>query len=224
MSRPKLYTTKAQHREANREKNKRFYHKNRVKILDSKKETRLQEKRAQEQQEIKERKKRREQRNRANKRDYCEDTLEVSAVKSTTINVVRELEERTEDLKQRYTKEIQPDSCKFLDKLTEQALNWKRSTRGPLMTRNLAQSPVAIVKKTIENILDEYCGLEDEYLYCTRDRKGKHWEAKRAGLTLLKEAIMKLLVVLDNMNEMLNLDDYIPTVDDLKDLYCYQYI
>ncbi|KAJ8087274.1 hypothetical protein PM082_006104 [Marasmius tenuissimus] len=225
MPRPKLYLTKDARREANRAKNQRFYKKNRDKILDLKKEKRIQEKRAQEKQEIRARKKRREQRNRDRKpgEERREPDIEVPVPTLSTADVEKELEGQMEVLKQHYQNRIQHDHRAFLGRLSEQALEWKKSTKGSIMTKNLSPSPVVTLKKEMELMLDQYHGLEDEYFYCLCNRKGRTWEDKRAEFTVFREVVSKLTAVLDNMEEMLHIEGYTADLDDLKDMYRYQY-
>ncbi|KAK1230269.1 hypothetical protein PQX77_006644 [Marasmius sp. AFHP31] len=224
MPRPRLYLTKEQRREANQRKNKKYYDKNRDKILGSKKEKRVCEQRAQEKQEIRERKKHCQQANRERKGDIGHDEVAVRVPTATTANVQRELEGRLEALKQRYTKRVQLDHRKFLDQLSGQAIQWKRSTQGPIMTQTLDPSPAALMKRDVESMLEEYQTLEDEYLYCIRNRTGEASHQKRANFTVFKDIASKLWEVLDSIDKLMNMTDYTASLDDCKDLYCYKYL
>ncbi|KAK1229012.1 hypothetical protein PQX77_007939 [Marasmius sp. AFHP31] len=234
MPRPRLYFTKEQCQEANQRKNKKFYdkydlprplnnqvlkgfHRNRDKILESRKEKRVCEQRAQEKCEIREGKKQRERANRERKGDIGHDEVAVRVPTAMTADVQRELEGRLEVLKQKYTKRVQPDHHKFLDELSGQAIQWKRSTQGPMMTQTLDPSPAALVKKDIESMLEEYESLEDEYFYCIRNQTGEASHQKQANFTVFKDVASKLWEVLDSMDELMNMTGYTATLD-----YCYK--
>ncbi|KAJ8088986.1 hypothetical protein PM082_014233 [Marasmius tenuissimus] len=223
MPRRKLYNTKEQRREANRRKNKLFYDKNRSAILESKKEKRVQERQAQEKRDIQQRKKHREQRKRAGKVDERIDQEQSAFIVPNRVEVAKELEARLERLQQQYQKEIQHNHRTFLDQLSVQALQWKLSTQGSLMTRNLAPSPALLAKKSIDSMLDEYNTIESEYFYCIRDRWGWRWEEKRQEFKLFKEVSEGLIEVLGNIHESLVMDGYNPDADELRELYQYKY-
>ncbi|KAL0065634.1 hypothetical protein AAF712_007412 [Marasmius tenuissimus] len=141
--------------------------------------------------------------------------------KSTADNE-KELVECLEGLKQRYSKQIQPDHRKYLDNLSEQALHWKKLASGPVMFQTLTPFPVSIIKKTLDSMLHEYDTIEDEYFYCVHNRKGRVWEEKKDDFKAFKEVALKLHEVLDNMHEILVMEDYTPDLDDIRDLYCYK--
>ncbi|KAL0058929.1 hypothetical protein AAF712_014372 [Marasmius tenuissimus] len=224
MSRPKLYTTEAQRREANRIKNKRFYDQNRLKILDSKHNKRVQERHAQEQDEIQERKKRRERSNREKKGGLTTgiEPLEES-ISPTPVNIEKEIEDRLEALKGQYQTRVPSGQRQFLHDLSQEALQWKHSQRGAIMTRPLSPSPVIAAKKAIDSMLDEYHDLANYYFDCLHKRKGQVWEEKREVFWAFEEVLSKMLSVLDNMNELLALDGYNPSLEDFSDLYIHQF-
>ncbi|KAL0058194.1 hypothetical protein AAF712_015144 [Marasmius tenuissimus] len=141
----------------------------------------------------------------------------------STADAEKELEDRLEELKQHYQQHIQHNHREYLEKLSREAIEWKHSTRGPFMTRNLSPSPVLNLKKDIELMLEEDHGIEDEYLYCIGNWQGRVWEDKRANFTCFRDVASKLREVLDNMEELLHLDGYTADIDDLKDMYRYQY-
>ncbi|KAK1235913.1 hypothetical protein PQX77_000846 [Marasmius sp. AFHP31] len=221
MPRPKLYTTKSERRAANREKNKRFYDKNRIKIIASKKRKNVEQKIAQERQEIRERVRRREKRDRARRIGNQDEAPATPTTTYPTINIDKILEGQLEDLKAQYTARIQPGPRQFLDKLCEPCLQWRRSARGPIMTRTLEDSPVAEAGKALNCLVDEYESIAEEYIYSTRKHKGRDWDKKREETQAFKDAMLKLIGVLTDMHEMLNLEEYSPDLDDMRDLYIY---
>ncbi|KAL0566398.1 hypothetical protein V5O48_015622 [Marasmius crinis-equi] len=107
MPRPKLYSSIAQRREANRLKNKRFYEKNRTKILKAKKLKRENEQQAQEREEIRQRKKRKKKLEGVDN-NQTEIVLEVPLVSAPPDPVEKHLEDRLEHLKNEYRKQIKP--------------------------------------------------------------------------------------------------------------------
>ncbi|KAL0057717.1 hypothetical protein AAF712_015632 [Marasmius tenuissimus] len=224
MPRLKLYSTKAQRQEANQNKNKCFYVKSCLKILDSKKDKRLQERQAQETHEIQERKKqceRSKQETKGNLDAGSEHPEE--AISPPPVNVEKELEDQLEDLKGRYQRHIPSGHRQFLHDLSTQALQWKHSQRGSMMTRTLVPSPVIVAKRAINVMLDEYHDLEDYYFWCLHNRKGQVWEEKRQNFWAFEDVVLKLLAVLDNMSELLSLAGNNPSLDDFRDLYLHQY-
>ncbi|KAK1216212.1 hypothetical protein PQX77_021164 [Marasmius sp. AFHP31] len=199
-----------------------FISRNRCAILDSKKDKRVEEKRVQQQHEIKERKKRCEQRKRTGTENENVEK-ELPSVTRNPVEVERELEGRFKLLKQQYQNQVQPNHQRFLDQLSVQALRWKESTRGTLMSKNLDPSPAFLAKKSFDSMRKEYYMIESEYPYCLRDQKGRGWEGKRGEFTAFKEVLSTLIEVLDNIHESLGIEGYNPDADELRELYKYKY-
>ncbi|KAK1227509.1 hypothetical protein PQX77_009485 [Marasmius sp. AFHP31] len=210
MPRPKLYHTKAERREANRVKNKRFYRKNKEEILYSKQVRRDELNRAIQCEEIKVRKKRRDAREIQKKKGIpaveatqVHEKKPVSTVPTAQDLRLRELEDRLKAMKVEYNAEVTPNCGQYADKLSEQAVAWKRATRLPIMQRPPSKSPLQVAKALLESKLMEYQMIEDEYFYATRDQTGKSWDEKKESFTMYKLVVSEFLDILEKLQSLL---------------------
>ncbi|KAL0057315.1 hypothetical protein AAF712_016049 [Marasmius tenuissimus] len=244
MPRPKLYRTKAERREANRAKNKRFYNRyisvlssgsdseivlrNRKEILRLKQDKRDEENRAFERESTRIRKKRKAEREKQDSRkpqDKVKDPVSTlqSAVSEGLNLCINELERKVEDLKERHRRMVKPDQGHFCANLCQRAVLWKRATRKPLMQQSTSINPIVSVQKAVEANLQEYQAIEDEYFYATRELMGRRWDEKRELITLYKEVVSEFSGVLDKLFCGLNKAGFDVKLDDLSPIYLNVY-
>ncbi|KAL0566354.1 hypothetical protein V5O48_015662 [Marasmius crinis-equi] len=216
MPRPKLYSTLAQRREANRLKNKRFYDRNRTKILQTKKSKREDEQRALVQEGTRQRQKRRKENLAAVDSTQSKVELKVHQPASVLLDPLeRYLEDRLEHLKDEYRKQVKPGQRAYIKRLAHEAVEWKSATRSPIKKRITEDSPLIVAKRQIDYGLSEYKLLERDYFDLIRDKQGKVWDDKRRRFTLYKEVVSELVDVLTNMQEELDILGWAAEFEDL---------
>ncbi|KAK1217082.1 hypothetical protein PQX77_020266 [Marasmius sp. AFHP31] len=199
MSRPKLYHTKAEHREANRVKNKRFYDKNKTQILHCKQVKRQEFNRALQSQEVEIRKKRRRVRETQRKKVEVAVTQPSEPVPTAQDSRLRELEEQLNMITLDYNKMISPNGGKYAEKLCEETISWKQRTCLSLMQQPTSKSPLLSAKIILETKLMEYQVVEDEYFYGTRDRVGEYWDERRENFTMFKQFVLEYIEMLGKL-------------------------
>ncbi|KAJ8087484.1 hypothetical protein PM082_006315 [Marasmius tenuissimus] len=201
MPRPKLYHTKAERKEANRVKNKRFYNKHRSDILSNKLLKREEQNKAIEKEGIRLRKKRREvrekekQRELLQRRESTEVNEEVSTKTERLSGCIKTLEGQLVQMKKDYRVVAGPDDKKCLEAACKTTIRWKQWARRCSTKQATGQSPLLDWRKYLERKLMDYQAVEDEYFYAIREQVGQSWDEKRGDFTAYRDLLVQMIAL-----------------------------
>ncbi|KAK1216064.1 hypothetical protein PQX77_021314 [Marasmius sp. AFHP31] len=228
MPRLKLYHTKAERREANRIKNKRFYNKHRKDILYSKQLKRDEERREIYRETIQTCKKRKDEREKQPTKKLS--SIGITPTKEPGLSVqerlslcLSELETKLDAMKAEHLQAVAPDAGHFCQDLCQQAVLWKQATQLPLMKRCTTANPIILAKNGFEAKLQEYQLMEDEYLYAIRDKTGRTWDGKREEFVIYKEVVSQLVEVLNTLLLKMDTAGNQLKFEDLETIYRTSY-
>ncbi|KAL0057669.1 hypothetical protein AAF712_015682 [Marasmius tenuissimus] len=208
MPRPKIYHTRAERREAHREKNKRHYAKNRDDILQRKRNTREADRKALELQEIAERKKRKAERERAAAVSVGAHGDEITSpiVRNVDISATdeceRALEKQLHALTNQYRRYVYPGPRLFLNDLCRRMAVWQEETPAQQQSNSLcSKSPLLVSRHYVQRLHDDFYTIQDEYLYLIRARDGAEWQKKRKRLSDATSRFSLFLDMIDNIQQ-----------------------
>ncbi|KAL0572361.1 hypothetical protein V5O48_009596 [Marasmius crinis-equi] len=228
MPRRKLYHTKAQLREANRIKNRRFYDKNRAEILDSRRVKRETEQKAQEELDFhwvrhqRRRKKREKAKAKSKKAGNSPQDTEAEQQYPARATLVgetrRDFEERLRRIQETYLDQIKPSPRNLLDKLCQDSLRWKNRARCTIRPRETHISPVAIDRECLQTMLDEHTRLSREYFVLFEGEEWVDWDKRWGSLTEFEDTLSKMIGIMALIEVELEMED-MPTFEDLTSIY-----
>ncbi|KAL0578050.1 hypothetical protein V5O48_003956 [Marasmius crinis-equi] len=163
MTRPKLYHTKEQRYEANRRKAKRFYDKNRTKILDAKKSTRMAELEELRRQELLARKKREERELRKKAKTAVPSPR--SHGSEPFKSALQALLSRLDVVKKRFDRHFETTPAPiFFEELYDKTIKWSFMTAKNEFLRGQILSPLEIARRPFQSCLKAVQTLDEKCL------------------------------------------------------------
>ncbi|KAL0566106.1 hypothetical protein V5O48_015912 [Marasmius crinis-equi] len=199
MARPKLYFTKAERREANRVKNRRFYDKHRSEVLDMRKLKRAEEHKVHEEKERNRRLKREAQKEKQKRKLMAKAATEQAKEDRLALVTAtkKDFEQKLKHLKDVYARQTRPSPRQYLNRLCQDTLRWKEKTDLTVMKRSIHISPVTIDKECFQLMLSKYQLLGKEFFVLFTDSDGdSESQARSEKISEFEQGLTRMIEVL----------------------------